>query len=610
MKSGSWLTSDAELEACLDEAGVAVHAGPLRELKSKIGAKRVATELAKLTAAGAADGNVARGFRVAELSPQCWRVDMFNFGSELSAELEEKGLHVVTLVVAFEGGFPVSDPPSLRIVAPRMDWKRSGATLSGGGVVQPEQGWWKAQAMETVLGTTVRQALQECRIDREATQPCYTEEDWVATLTRATLPPLASAGPVFRQEYALVASRTLREGNKIVLPTSALRALTRDGEEPLPSPLVLELQAAGRPAARTHVGVWEFSADEGSAEAPQWVLDNVRATGGGCCVRLVSLPRCTYLKLQPFSKRFLKVNGNDRNKVLASLAASIQRFAAFTVGDVVELMHDGEPFLFFVLDTKPEKAVTCIAQDSWVEMEIDFVQSVDFAESADSLTTSTGEAGGGGGMKLGMQDGEGSVCGHCKHRIPAASLVMHEVACARRNTCCDRCGAVVSKAAWQEHLATAHALVACAAGCGEQIEAYLMKRHAVDDCRERKVSCPFCGVFGTAKNMAAHEESCGNKSFRCEDCGRLLRAKERQGHKCEAGSSAWYCPLCVGGDPMIGEREFVAHLEKQHSKAAKEVCLACPICISEGSIGINDPPPPLLAHLELHKYRLRMKTKR
>ncbi len=228
----------------------------------------MAAELAKLAGPGGAE----RGFRVAPLSAHSWRVDWFNFASALAGDLQEKRLHLVTGVVVFEGGFPTSEGPSLRLVSPRMDWRRSSKSLTAGGVFVFESGWWKAQPLEAVLGGAARQVLQECRLDREATQPCYTHEDWSASLSRAAPPPAAAAGR-FEAEYVLRASRTLRQGNKIVLPTSALRALTREGEEPIPSPLVLELHAAGRSGLRTHVGVWEFSAAEGEAEAPPWYGD-------------------------------------------------------------------------------------------------------------------------------------------------------------------------------------------------------------------------------------------------------------------------------------------------------------------------------------------------
>ncbi len=57
-------------------------------------------------------------------------------------------------------------------------------------------------------------------------------------------------------------------------------------------------------------------------------------------------------------------------------------FAAFTTGDVIEVVHDGEPFRFFVLDCKPDKCITCIAEP-FLDMEIDFVSALDWKESAE-----------------------------------------------------------------------------------------------------------------------------------------------------------------------------------------------------------------------------------
>jgi hypothetical protein len=107
----------------------------------------------------------------------------------------------------------------------------------------------------------------------------------------------------------------------------------------------------------------------------------------------------------------LKVHGNDRDKarkagvvfvfsfckvyfvkVLASLSVAVQRFAAFTVGDVISILHDEESYNFFILDAKPGKAVNCVASGShFLEMELDFVQPVDFAESAEALRSSTNQ---------------------------------------------------------------------------------------------------------------------------------------------------------------------------------------------------------------------------
>jgi hypothetical protein len=99
----SWVLSEEHLASCKDEAGVLVSVENVGPLTSKIGAKRVATELARLTSVN----SLERGFHVVSLTSNVWRVDFFNFSAVLAEELEQKKIHLVTCVVVFEGGFPV-----------------------------------------------------------------------------------------------------------------------------------------------------------------------------------------------------------------------------------------------------------------------------------------------------------------------------------------------------------------------------------------------------------------------------------------------------------------------------------------------------------------------
>jgi hypothetical protein len=221
------------------------------------------------------------------------------------------------------------------------------------------------------------------------------------------------------------------------------------------------------------------------------------------------------------------------------------------------------------------------------------------------------QSGGGSGQEQLLATGEareGEKCAYCRRVVPHASLALHQAGCGRRNSFCERCETVVEKARWEEHEASEHCFKACEL-CGEKIEKFLIALHMRQMCRERKVTCEHCGFFCSFKNMAEHTELCQNKSTRCRDCGRLILVKHATSHSCGQGSD-FYCPLCISREPIVGEAEFVAHLEKYHSEKAKQVNLACPICILEGSIDAAGPHPPLLAHLDLHKYRIAMRMKR
>ena len=92
----------------------------------------------------------------------------------------------------------------------------------------------------------------------------------------------------------------------------------------------------------------------------------------------------------------------------------------------------------------------------------------------------------------------------------------------------------------------------------------------------------------------------------------MLRVRDKSSHQCAAPQvDAYFCPLCVGEEqePLLGETEFVSHLDRQHAKTAKSTLeIECPVCIAEGSIGVGETTP-LLSHLELHRYRLKMRQK-
>ncbi len=233
------------------------------------------------------------------------------------------------------------------------------------------------------------------------------------------------------------------------------------------------------------------------------MLKNLGAKSGSkCALRLASLPQCSFLRLQPFSRKFLKVHGNDRDKVLASLQVSMQRFAALTVGDVISLVHDDEIFWFFVLDARPAKAVNCVATNGFLEMELDFAQPVDFTESAEALGSSMDHSVAVAAVASGAA-GEGVLCKHCRRIVPMASFGLHEAGCARRNVFCEKCDTPVEKAAFEEHMLAQHAMVPCKL-CAQAVEAFLMQRHMKNDCKERKVTFfpknfVFCFLFKDKK---------------------------------------------------------------------------------------------------------------
>jgi ubiquitin fusion degradation protein 1 len=62
-------------------------------------------------------------------------------------------------------------------------------------------------------------------------------------------------------------------------------------------------------AKTTHVGVMEFSSEEGRVFMPHWVMQNLGLDEGGMVVvKNVRLPKATFVKLRPHSKEFLDIS--------------------------------------------------------------------------------------------------------------------------------------------------------------------------------------------------------------------------------------------------------------------------------------------------------------
>lgn len=154
----------------------------------------------------------------------------------------------------------------------------------------------------------------------------------------------------------------LEKGNKIVLPSSALDHLARLN---ISYPMLFE---ASNPNAsrRTHCGVQEFVAEEGTCYLPYWMMSNMCLKEGDL-VRITntSLPKGKYVKLQPVSSEFLNIH-NPR----AVLENTLRNFATLTVGDCIIINYNSQKYEIEIVECKPANAISIIEADV----------NVDFAE--------------------------------------------------------------------------------------------------------------------------------------------------------------------------------------------------------------------------------------
>ena len=178
---------------------------------------------------------------------------------------------------------------------------------------------------------------------------------------------------MFEQEYncypsSFLGREDLDKGNKIILPSSALETLARLN---ISYPMLFEL-VNERDNRRTHCGVLEFVAEEGTCYFPYWLMQHL-LLGEGDIVKVsnTSLPKGTFVKLQPVSKDFLEVH-NPR----ALLENSLRHFATLTVGDNIVINYNKKKFEIEIIETKPANAISIIEAD----VEVDFAPPKDYVE--------------------------------------------------------------------------------------------------------------------------------------------------------------------------------------------------------------------------------------
>ncbi|KFH05945.1 ubiquitin fusion degradation protein UFD1CY, partial [Toxoplasma gondii VAND] len=166
----------------------------------------------------------------------------------------------------------------------------------------------------------------------------------------------------------------------VLLPQSALHALARLH---ISWPMLFEVVNEAKDR-RTHTGVLEFVAEEGTCHFPYWMMQNLGLEEGDIVrVRNISLPKGTFVELQPVTTEFLQVS-NPR----AVLEVALRGYAALTVGDLIYLPFLDKGFQLLVTDLRPAPAVSIIETD----MEVEFKAPEGYVEPTVRAKQSTSEA--------------------------------------------------------------------------------------------------------------------------------------------------------------------------------------------------------------------------
>ncbi|XP_020219356.1 ubiquitin fusion degradation protein 1 homolog isoform X1 [Cajanus cajan] len=166
----------------------------------------------------------------------------------------------------------------------------------------------------------------------------------------------------------------IENGDKIIMPPSALDRLAFLR---IDYPMMFELRN-GASERVSHCGVLEFIADEGTIYMPYWMMQNmVLQEGDTVRVKYVSLPKGTYVKLQPHTKDFFDISNPK-----AILETTLRKFSCLTTGDTIMVTYNNKKYYIDVIETKPNNAISITETDC----EVDFAPSLDYKPNTANKT--------------------------------------------------------------------------------------------------------------------------------------------------------------------------------------------------------------------------------
>ncbi|KAM0932297.1 putative ubiquitin fusion degradation protein Ufd1 [Dioscorea sansibarensis] len=180
-------------------------------------------------------------------------------------------------------------------------------------------------------------------------------------------------GTSFEQTYrcypaSFIDKPQLEIGDKIIMPPSALDRLA---SLHIDYPMLFELHNAAAERI-SHCGVLEFIAEEGMVYMPYWMMQNMLLQEGDMVrVKNATLPKGTYVKLQPHTKDFLDISNPK-----AILETTLRNFSCLTTGDSIMVAYNNKKYYIDIVETKPASAISIIETDC----EVDFAPPLDYKE--------------------------------------------------------------------------------------------------------------------------------------------------------------------------------------------------------------------------------------
>ncbi|KAL8543096.1 hypothetical protein ACS0TY_003835 [Phlomoides rotata] len=193
-------------------------------------------------------------------------------------------------------------------------------------------------------------------------------------------------GTSFEQTYrcypaSFIDKAQIENGDKVIMPPSALDRLA---SLHIDYPMLFELRN-GATERVSHCGVLEFIAEEGMIYMPYWMMENLLLQEGDFVrVKNVTLPKGTYVKLQPHTKDFLDISNPK-----AILETTLRNFSCLSTGDSIMVAYNNKKYYIDIIEAKPSHAISIIETDC----EVDFAPPLDYKEpERPAVSIPTGKA--------------------------------------------------------------------------------------------------------------------------------------------------------------------------------------------------------------------------
>jgi len=148
--------------------------------------------------------------------------------------------------------------------------------------------------------------------------------------------------------------------------------------------MLFRLESADK-GTGTHCGVLEFTAEEGSCFIPFWMMQNLLIEEGSVIsVTNISLPKATFVKLQPQHVDFLEITNPK-----AVLEHALRNYSCVTKGDVICIPYNSKNYHFELKEVKPKDAACIIETDC----NVDFDAPVGYVEPERQVASKSNGAG-------------------------------------------------------------------------------------------------------------------------------------------------------------------------------------------------------------------------